>query len=183
MGGWAFLGCVADVPPLPFSFSFFPARSFRAFSFSRGFGFSCCAVGGLVCFLLVLGFFFSALLAVLPRAAHLWWAARGEYLPGGVLGGGVGFLGVGCDYAGPLQSGHLLFPSCALCRTSVFGGVFWSTDSCVCVCVHVSDSLIVGGERRSVEDGGRPFGGGGGGKIVKISQIPCQILVRTFQNE
>ena len=35
--------------------------------------------------------------------------------------------------------------------------------------MHVSDSLIVGGERRSVEDGGRPFGGGGGGKIVKIS--------------
>ena len=102
-----------------------------------------------MCFLLVLGFFFSALLAVLPRAAHLWWAARGEYLPGGVLGGGVGFLGVGCDYAGPLQSGHLLFPSCALCRTSVFGGVFWSTDSCVCVCVHVSDSLIVGGETAS----------------------------------
>ena len=28
--------------------------------------------------------------------------------------------------------------------------------------MHVSDSLIVGGERRSVEDGGRPFGGGGG---------------------
>ena len=48
--------------------------------------------------------------------------------------------------------------------------------------MHVSDSLIVGGERRSVEDGGRPFGGGGGGKIVKIFQIPFQILARTFQN-
>ena len=36
----------------------------------------------------------------------------------------------------------------------------------------MSDSLIVGGERRSVEDGGRPFGGGGGGKIVKISGDP-----------
>ena len=38
--------------------------------------------------------------------------------------------------------------------------------------MHVSDSLIVGGERRSVEDGGRPFGGGGGGKIVKIFSDP-----------
>ena len=40
--------------------------------------------------------------------------------------------------------------------------------------MHVSDSLIVGGERRSVEDGGRPFGGGGGRE--NRENIPDRVL-------
>ena len=40
--------------------------------------------------------------------------------------------------------------------------------------MHVSDSLIVGDERRSVEDGGRPFGGGGGRE--NRENIPDRVL-------
>ena len=48
---------------------------------------------------------------------------------------------------------------------------------CVCVCVRVSDSLIVGGERRSVRQGEAVFGGGGGEIRANIPD-PVQILSR-----
>ena len=44
------------------------------------------------------------------------------------------------------------------------------------VCVHVSDSLILGGERRSVREGGAVFGAGGGPGSEEISSGPVQVL-------
>ena len=58
-------------------------------------------------------------------------------------------------------------------------GVLKSIAMCVCVCVRVSDSLIVGGERRSVWPGEAVFGGGGGAESGKISDDLSQIPPRS----